>query len=526
MATRSNRPVILVYPDTDLEMPGTYALPLSVLAVASALYRDYEVVIFDQRTDPESKYSDALQRNPIAVGISTMTGTQLIHSMRFAGMAKDLGIPTIWGNWHPTLLPEQTAAHPLVDYVITHEGEETFAHLIREIEAHGSVDQKIWRGVVEDWNSLPPVPYHLVDCEQYLFNAQFPHARVLPFTFSRGCPFQCAYCATGNMLSKWRPLAVQSAVERMMELVERHDLDMIKFTDENITTNKKVFAPLAEEIGGRFGWMIQSRLDCIDRVDLDMLERNGLRLLSAGLESGSPRILKLIKKKETLETYHEVNRKLGQTGIRCTYNFMMAFPGETWEDMMMTVDLGLRMIDDNPNAFLNPYYTFVPYPGCNLSEQFEHLLPQDLEGWAQFDRFNAQTPFSQEFQFEISNIAFSSKYVGRRFLKKFPGNDKVADLTDRMTWEWRRKNFTGDVWHRYREENAQLMKDLFGDFAFDAVIKDRQKVTNSDHDMQKFAERKEPDGKLPYAAAAVRPRERNTTRHGTSAFVNVGSADY
>ena len=87
-------------------------------------------------------------------------------------------------------------------------------------------------------------------------------------------------------------------------------------------------------------------------------------------------------------------------------------------------------------------------------------------------------------------------------------------------------NFTGDVWHRYREENAQLMKDLFGDFAFDAVIKDRQKVTNSDHDMQKFAERKEPDGKLPYAAAAVRPRERNTTRHGTSAFVNVGSADY
>ncbi|MEQ9327840.1 MAG: cobalamin-dependent protein, partial [Rhodospirillales bacterium] len=287
-----SRPVILVYPDTDLEMPGTYALPLSVLAVASALYRDYEVVIFDQRTDPESKYTEALARNPIAVGISTMTGTQLFHSMRFAKMAKEYGVPTIWGNWHPTLLPEQTASHPLVDYVVTHEGEETFAHLVREIERHGVVDQKIWRGAVRDWNALPPVPYHLVDCEQYLFNAQFPHARVLPFTFSRGCPFQCAYCATGNMLSKWRPLEVQQAVERMMGLVETYDLDIIKFTDENITTNKKVFGPLAEEIGGRFGWMIQSRLDCIDRVDLDMLERNGLRLLSAGLESGSPRILK------------------------------------------------------------------------------------------------------------------------------------------------------------------------------------------------------------------------------------------
>ena len=58
MATRSNRPVILVYPDTDLEMPGTYALPLSVLAVASALYRDYEVVIFDQRTDPKGTSTD------------------------------------------------------------------------------------------------------------------------------------------------------------------------------------------------------------------------------------------------------------------------------------------------------------------------------------------------------------------------------------------------------------------------------------------------------------------------------------
>ncbi|MEQ9325874.1 MAG: hypothetical protein RJQ21_01100, partial [Rhodospirillales bacterium] len=231
-------------------------------------------------------------------------------------------------------------------------------------------------------------------------------------------------------------------------------------------------------------------------------------------------------KKETVDTYIEVNRKLGQTGIRSTYNFMMAFPGETWEDMMMTVDLGLRMIDDNPNAFLNPYYTFVPYPGCSLSEQFEHLLPRDLEGWAQFDRFNAQTPFSQQFQFEISNIAFSSKYVGRRFLKKFPGNAKVEDLTDRMTWEWRRKNFADNIWHRYREENAELMQELFGDFAFDAVIRDRKKVTTTDHDMQKFAETREPDGELPYAASAVRPRERTKTRHSTSAYVNVGSADY
>jgi len=517
MAHSVSKLVVMVYPDTDLEMPGTYNLPLSVMAAVTCLYEDYEIVIYDQRTDPLEKYVEALARHPIAVGISTMTGSQLFNAIKLAKIAKDYGCTTIWGNWHPTLLPEQTLKHPCVDYVVTHEGEETMATLVRLLEREGEAEQKIWRGVITDWSIMPKVPYHLVDCNQYLFNAQYPHARVLPYTFSRGCPFQCAYCATGNIFRKWEPQGVDRAVSNMMELVETYNLDMIKFTDENISTNKKVFGPLAEAIGGRFGWLIQSRMDCLNRVDLDLLEKGGLRLVGAGLESGSNRILKMIKKKETVEQYIDVNKKLASTSIRSAYNFMMAFPGETWDDMMQTVDLGLRLLDDNPNAFLNPYYTFVPYPGCALSEQFEHLLPTSLEDWATFDRFNAQTPFSQKYQFEISNIAFSSKYVGRRFVMKFPGNPKVEEFTDRLKWYWSRRDFGSDDWWDLRDENRDLMGELFGEYAFDGVIADRQKKAKSNHSLMKMAETKLPDG--PQAPNAV-------TAEFKDGYVNTGASDY
>lgn len=509
--------VVLVYPDTDLEMPGTYNLPLSVIAAATGIYQDYNVVIFDQRTDPEEKYHELLTQKPVAVGISTMTGSQLYNALKFAKHAKAFDIPTIWGNWHPTLLPEETLKHPYVDYVITHEGEVALAELIKILDQNGVAEKKIWKGMVADWGSLPPVPYHLVDCSQYLFNAQYPHARVLPFTFSRGCPFQCAYCATGNLFRKWETHNVDFAVEQMMSLVEKYQLDMIKFTDENISTNKKTLTNLANKIGGRFGWIIQSRMDCLGRVDLDEMEKGGLRFISAGLESGSPRLLELVKKKETVEQYIDVNKKLASTNIRSAYNFMMAFPSDTWADMMMSVDLALKLIDDNPNATLNPFYTFVPYPGCALSEEFDHLLPKGLEAWAKFDRFNAQTPFSQEYQFEISNIAFSSKFVGRRFVQKFPGNDKVAEFTERLKYYWQKKDFASSDWWDLREANKELMAELFGDYAFDAVISDRQKKAQSNHALMKLAETKEPDG-----PAVPNP----VTSSLGSGFVNTGASDY
>lgn len=520
---KTDRPVILVYPDTDLEMPGTYNLPLSIMAIASTIYQDYNVVLFDERVDPLEKYTNALAQNPVAVGISSMTGTQLYHGLELAQLARDAGATTIWGNWHPTLLPEQTLEHPLVDYVVTREGEEVFAELVGRLAAGEEPEQKIWNGQVGAWDSIPPVPYHLVDCEQYLFNAQFPHARVLPFTFSRGCPFQCAYCATGNLVSKWRSMQAESAVEQLQALVDRYRLDIIKFTDENITTHPRVFNELAERIGGSFGWMIQSRLDCIDRQDVHKIEENGLRLLSSGLESGSPRVLKLIKKKESLDTYVRVNRRLASTTIRCTYNFIMAFPGETWEDTMQTVDLGLRLIEDNPNCTLNPYYTFVPYPGCELAEQFKDRLPTRLEDWAQFDRFNAHTPFSEKYQFEISNIAFSSKFVGRRFVTKFPGNQKVEEFTDKLTYEWKRKNFSGDIWHKYREENVELMDELFGEYAFDGLIKNRQDKAKGNYVAQRMAETKMPDGPAAEATSDATP---DNDQQADTKYQNVGANDY
>ena len=141
------RVVILCFPETEMEMPGAYQLPLGILSVAAPLAQEYDVVIYDQRVDAEDKYVSALERNPIAVGISSMTGAQLHHGIALSQIAHEFGVPTIWGNWHPTLLPEQTVAHDAVDYVITREGEEAMTTLVRQIERQGEVEgstQSCW----------------------------------------------------------------------------------------------------------------------------------------------------------------------------------------------------------------------------------------------------------------------------------------------------------------------------------------------------------------------------------------------
>ena len=50
---KRNRVVILCFPETEMEMPGAFQLPLGILSVAGCLAEEYDVVIYDQRVDAE-----------------------------------------------------------------------------------------------------------------------------------------------------------------------------------------------------------------------------------------------------------------------------------------------------------------------------------------------------------------------------------------------------------------------------------------------------------------------------------------
>ena len=87
-------------------------------------------------------------------------------------------------------------------------------------------------------------------------------------------------------------------------------LDAIEFHDEEFFVNRKRGTRIAEMINGEYEWHVQTPMDDLLRLDLDMLERNGLRVVQPGLETGPRRILELIKNRKHLTTFIELTRNL------------------------------------------------------------------------------------------------------------------------------------------------------------------------------------------------------------------------
>lgn len=478
--------VVLVYPITGLDVRGLSVwLPVSVLAVASALTDSYDVAVIDQRVDLNWRRSlkKAVGSDTLCVGISAMTGTQIHHGLAAARLARELSpeLPIVWGGNHPTLAAEQTARHPLVDIVVVGEGEKPFRLLVDAFKARAD-----WRrlsniaykadgaAVVQLDESAPAeldrpaeLPYHLVDVEHYVSGRMLfgRPVRSLPLITSFGCPYACAFCCQ-PVLSKrrWRKLPSDQAARLACELVERFRLDAVEFRDEEFFGDRGRGMKIAERIGGAFSWYVQTRMDDLLACNLAILEKNGLAAVQPGLESGSDRILKLVRKQETVAQYREANRALARTGIESTYNFMMGFPTETSEDLSATVDLALELLDANPNARVSGFYVFVPYPGSELyqlSLKEGFIPPAGLEEWSRYHRQHVAAPWLMDRR-ALEFLVLTSKLIdGRRWrgaVENPVARGLLRLLSRRYRCEWRR--------HRFEMTWETKMLGLLADKAF------------------------------------------------------------
>jgi len=93
--------------------------------------------VIDQRIEPqwEAELLDELKKGPLCVGISSMTGPQLRYALAASKLVKaHSSAPVIWGGPHPSLMPEQTLRHELIDVVVEGEGEETLPELLQALE--------------------------------------------------------------------------------------------------------------------------------------------------------------------------------------------------------------------------------------------------------------------------------------------------------------------------------------------------------------------------------------------------------
>jgi radical SAM superfamily enzyme YgiQ (UPF0313 family) len=397
---------------------GRIVLPLGLISVAAPVDKaGYRVRIIDQQidTDWRSDLFAALKEKPLCVGVTCMTGPQIRYAVEVSRLVKEHSdVPVVWGGSHPSLLPKQTLESSNVDIVVVGEGEESFLDLVRAVESGSSLAgvKGIWfkgsGGIsstpprpLADLNDLPPPAYHLLPVASYQ-EKRFGNISTRMFT-SRGCQYQCTFCynLTFNRRS-WRALSVEESIRRIKFLKEAWGAKGLILNDDNffgdVERAREILERIVKEIPDVVLYKLDIRPDILNTIDDDFLKlirKSGCISLSIGIESGSPRIMKMLKKKISPSTIRSINRRLMKADIIPRYTFMMGYPTETLEELQETVDLIRQLIRENLKA-TKSLHIYTPLPGTELFDlAVEHGLkvPQRLEDWAYFNYRNVNLPW-------------------------------------------------------------------------------------------------------------------------------------
>lgn len=439
--------IILIYPKTGMDFGSTVAPPHAVLAVAAPVDKaGYRVAILDQRVHriSEEDLSSLLSDELLCVGISTMTGTQIRNSLRIAAMFRKLTdgkVPIVWGGTHPTVVPEQTLKHDLVDMVVVGEGEYTFLELVQALDAKrplfgiqglaykdGGRIQRNENRPLMDVDDILPVPWHLVDVENYIHRDMYvkDRRRVMDIgQTSRGCPFKCGFCSSASIRGRrWRAKSVENSLEQILGTVRRFDLDGFWLRDDEFYIDRKrahaIFEGMIRENLDLSFYTSGTRVDVFLKAtdeELLTMKRAGAHTLKFGAESGSQRILDLMQKGITPEMTLEVNQRCKRLGVTPTFGIVLGYPGETFRDIDTTIDFAYRLKRENAQAQLETFAQFTALPGTpSWALSVEHGLksPGSLEGWTQwllddYDFDGIKLPwFSRDERIWLGNITYMS----------------------------------------------------------------------------------------------------------------------
>lgn len=346
---------------------------------------------------------------PDIVGISAMS-TTYPSAMKVAEISKELnpGCKVIFGGPHPTAMPHEVLSNNLVDFVVRGEGEETIVDLLNILQKskkdlqsidgllfkeNGKIIHNKNRKMIEDLDSLPfPARELVMFKDLYLY----PNNRMNVMITSRGCPFDCTFCQSKVMWGRnVRFRSISNIIEEITLIKDIYNPSKFIFYDDSFTINKQRVLELCKvlkESNIEFdeGWNCETRVDVIDEYMLREVKRAGCKELYIGIESGSNRILKEIRKNITVEQVLLTAKLLNKMRFIWLAFFMVGFPQETKEDIELTMKLMKKIKADRVHLCV-----FTPYPGCEL---YDFVLKMGLinhnTDWAKLSHHSHYNYFS------------------------------------------------------------------------------------------------------------------------------------
>lgn len=311
---------------------------------------------------------------PDIIGMSCYTVNMTAANILADKIKSRMGnIPIIAGGIHPTSLPGKTLEEVRsIDYVVAGEGEESFLELVNKIDRNGRLSAPVEgvlgrsdtalrpRRLIENLDTLPFPKRYFYDKNSYIFGA--------PLLTSRGCPFSCTFCASHVMWTrKVRQRSVANVIEELKLLKTRFGASRIRILDDTFVLNKRWIREFCEGLRNnnlKFSFNCSGRINTVDEELFDILYKNGFDSIAFGIESGSPRIIKAIRKDIDLAKVPDVVKLANKYGFDTTSFYMIGHPGETAEDARMSEELFKRSMSKRGELS-----TLVPYARTGAGDE-------------------------------------------------------------------------------------------------------------------------------------------------------------
>jgi radical SAM superfamily enzyme YgiQ (UPF0313 family) len=222
---------------------------------------------------------------------------------------------------------------------------------------------------------------------------------------------------------KVRLRSADNVVNEIEECYIKYRTRIFDFYDDTFTINKKRVIDICKQIIKKklkISWMCLVRVDTVDKKVLYYMKKAGCKKISFGLESGSNKILKLMKKQVNLETARKAIRLVNNAGIKSSASFMFGNIGETEETIMETISFAKSLPLDTVTFFVTS-----PFPGTRLFElAVKKGYVKEPISWSKFSPLGkeyvvpAQNTISEERLIYWQKKAFREFYYRPKYILK------------------------------------------------------------------------------------------------------------
>jgi len=351
-------------------------------------------------------------RGTDVIGISLLTTsvdvvTELVKNIR----QKEPGVKIAFGNIHASLFCENILEENLADFVVHREGEHSFLELVQTLDSgadlqkvkgisyveNGQVVHTGKRAFIDDLDNLTFPAWDLFPLISYRTD---PRTEIIPgetemqILATRGCPYACTFCSSRTercLGSRYRMRSPDNIVDEMEYMHERYQTKVFSFMDLAFPLKKAHGMAVCREmidrgINRKVVWCTECRVKPIDYEMLTAMRAAGCVRVNFGIESGTNKILKVLKKGFTVDDVRRAVSLSKKTGIEVDGMFMMGLPTETEKDIRTTIDFAIEL-----KVRFAIFNIFVPYPGCELYDKLKAEDSISFKSWSDFTSYPTYT---------------------------------------------------------------------------------------------------------------------------------------